>query len=440
MSRKNAIKTNKKGVFVLKASESVKNYPSERRMYANYTARSIKKVCKEIGPRFAGSEEEKKGIDYMEEELKTCCDEVGRDEYTVRPMAFLGWIPLSVVLMTVSSLLFFAVAFFQLPYQLLFISTALIATCVFFIITEFLFYKETLDPFCKKKISHNTYGYRKAAGETKRRIIFCGHADSSMEWRFTYWGGPKLVIPVIGGSMVGILVSLVSNIVVIAMSIANPEFISSTAVDIISYVLLAFVVIFLAASLFYDKKRIVEGANDDLTGCFTSIAMLKYLKDHDIRFENTEVWALCAGSEEIGLRGSKAFCEKHGKELEGVETVFVAVDTVRDFDFMAIYNKDMTGTVSNDPDACKLLKAGGAVAGYDLPYKTVSLGATDAAAVSKSKTGIKATSFAAMDPAPARYYHTRLDTHENIDLKAIEAGVDICLETMFLYDEKGINV
>ncbi len=424
----------------MKASESVKNYPSERRMYANYTARSIKKVCKEIGPRFSGSEEEKKSIDYMEAELKTCCDEVGRDEYPVHPMAFLGWVPLSVVLMTISSLLFFAVAFFALPYQLLFVSTALIAVCLFFIVTEFLFYKETLDPFCKKKISHNAYGYRKASGETKRRIIFCGHADSSMEWRFTYWGGPKLVIPVIGGSLVGIVVSLISNIVVIAMSISNPEFISSTAVDIISYVLLFFVVVFLAASLFYDKKRIVEGANDNLTGCFTSIAMLKYLQDHDIRFENTEVWALCAGSEEIGLRGSKAFCEKHGKELEGVETVFIAVDTVRDFDYMAIYNKDMTGTVTNDPDACKLVKAGGAVAGYDLPYKTVSLGATDAAAVTKSKTGIKATAFAAMDPAPARYYHTRLDTHENLDLKTIEAGVDICLETMFLYDEKGLNV
>ena len=424
----------------MKASESVKNYPSERRMYANYTARSIKKVCKEIGPRFSGTEAEKKSIDYMEAELKTCCDEVGRDEYPVHPMAFLGWVPLSVVLMTISSLLFFAVAFFALPYQLLFVSTALIAVCLFFIVTEFLFYKETLDPFCKKKISHNAYGYRKASGETKRRIIFCGHADSSMEWRFTYWGGPKLVIPVIGGSLVGIVVSLVSNIVVIAMSVSNPEFISSTAVDIISYVLLFFVVIFLAASLFYDKKRIVEGANDNLTGCFTSIAMLKYLQDHDIRFENTEVWALCAGSEEIGLRGSKAFCEKHGKELEGVETVFVAVDTVRDFDFMAIYNKDMTGTVTNDPDACKLVKAGGAIAGYDLPYKTVSLGATDAAAVTKSKTGIKATAFAAMDPAPARYYHTRLDTHENLDLKTIEAGVDICLETMFLYDEKGLDV
>ena len=47
---------------------------------------------------------------------------------------------------------------------------------------------------------------------------------------------------------------------------------------------------------------------------------------------------------------------------------------------------------------------------------------------------------AAMDPAPARYYHTRLDTHENLDLKTIEAGVDICLETVFLFDEKGLNV
>ena len=424
----------------MKASESVKNYPSERRMYANYTLRSIKKVCKEIGGRFAGSEEEKKAIDYMAEDLRTCCDEVGMDEYTVSPMAFLGWIPLSVVLMTVSSLLFFAVAFFNLAYQLLFVSVALVAICLFFIVTEFLFYKETLDPFVKKKTSYNAYGYRKASGETKRRIIFCGHADSSMEWRFTYYGGPKLVIPVIGGSLVGILVTLVCDIVVIVKSLIDPEFIASGAVDIISYVLLAFVVVFLCASFFYDKKRIVEGANDNLTGCFASIAMLKYLKDHDIRFENTEVWALCAGSEEIGLRGSKAFCEKHGKELSDVETVFIALDTIRDFDFMAIYNKDMTFTVNNDAEVCKLLKEGGKIAGYDLPYKPVSLGATDAAAVTKSKCGIKAAAFAAMDPAPARYYHTRLDTHENLDLKTIEAGVDICLETMFLYDEKGLNV
>ena len=98
----------------------------------------------------------------------------------------------------------------------------------------------------------------------------------------------------------------------------------------------------------------------------------------------------------------------------------------------------MTGLVKNDDEASQLLYKGAKIAGYDIPFKTVSLGSTDAAALSQA--GIKATSFAAMDPAPARYYHTRLDTHDNLDLKTIEAGVDICLETVFLFDEKGLNV
>ena len=421
----------------MKANESVKNYESTRRMYANYTARSIKKVCKEIGPRFAGSEQEKKSIEYMAEDLKTCCDDVKIDSYKVSPKAFLGWIPLSVVLMTISNALFFVAQFFEIA-PLFYVSVALTVICLFFIVTEFLFYKETLDVFLPKKTSYNAYGVRKPSGEVKRRIIFCGHADSSMEWRFTYWGGPKLVIPVIGGSVVGILVSLVFGIIASVMSVTNPAFISSLTADIFSYIMLGFIVLFLAASLFYDKNRIVEGANDNLTGCFASIAILKFLQDNHIQLENTEVVVLCAGSEEIGLRGSRDFCKKHGDEFKDVETVFVALDTLRDYDFKAIYNKDMTGLVKNDADASKLVQAGAKIAGFDVPFKTVSLGATDAAAATQS--GIKATAFAAMDPAPARYYHTRLDTHENLDLKTIEASLDICLETLFLYDEKGLNV
>ena len=120
--------------------------------------------------------------------------------------------------------------------------------------------------------------------------------------------------------------------------------------------------------------------------------------------------------------------------------LFLALDTIRDFDFMGIYNKDMSGIVKNDAEVCKLMREAGNIAGYEnLPYLTVSLGATDAAAISKSKK-MKAAAFAAMDPAPARYYHTRLDTHENLDMKTLEAGLGICLETAFLYDEKGLNV
>ncbi len=424
----------------MKANESVKNYASERRMYANYAARAIKKVCKEIGPRFSGSEEEKKAIEFMSEELKTCSDDVKTDSFSVHPKAFLGWVPMSGTLMIIATALFFVAQFFEIA--ALFIATlAISAICLFFGITEFGFYLETLDKFTPKKTSYNTYGVRKASGETKRRIIFAGHADSSMEWRFSYLGGPKLLILTLGGALVGLVYSFAASIFAVVKTSLNPEFISSLTLDILSYIMIFFILFFISAIFMYDKKRVVEGANDDLTGCFTSIAILKFMQDNNIRLENTEVVALCTGSEETGLRGAKDFVKKHAEEFSDVETIFIALDTIRDYDYMGIYNKDMSGIVKNDPEVCNLLKEAGNIAGLEnLPYLTVSLGSTDAAAVSRSKNSIKAAAFAAMDPAPARYYHTRLDTHENIDLKAIEAGVGLCLETAFLYDEKGLNV
>lgn len=423
----------------MKANESVKNYQSERRMYANYAARAIKKLCKEVGPRFSGSEEEKKGIEFMSEELRTCSDEVKVDSFAVHPKAFLGWIPMSGILMIVATAIFFVAQFFEIA-ALFFATLAIAVFCLFFAVTEFVFYMETLDKFTPKKTSYNTYGVRKASGETKRRIIFAGHADSSMEWRFSYLGGPKLLIATLGGALLGLVYSLGASIFAIVKTQTNPDYISALTLDILSYIMIFFVLFFITAIFMYDKKRVVEGANDDLTGCFTSIAVLKFMQDNDIRLENTEVVALCTGSEETGLRGAKDFVKKHGEEFSDVETIFIALDTIRDYDFMGVYNKDMSGIVKNDPEVCNLLREASNIAGLgNLPYLTVSLGATDAAAVSKSKK-FKAAAFAAMDPAPARYYHTRLDTHENLDLKAIEAGVGLCLETAFLYDEKGLNV
>lgn len=426
----------------MKANESVKNYPSERRMYANYVARNIKNICKTVGPRCAGTEKELEAQNTMAEDLKTSCDEVKIEDFKLHPRAFMGWIQLTVFCVTAAAVMLFLTHFFPAASAVLLAAgVVLIAVALFFIVTEFLFYKETLDPFTKQSTSHNVVAVRKAAGETKKRIIVSGHADSAMEWRFTYWGGPKLVVPAIGLSLVGVLFTAVADVIALISVIGGTSPADSKAIWVLSIVSVCFVPLFLFCLLFYDPKRVVEGANDNLTGCLTAMAVTRFMQDHDIRFENTEVWVVCTGAEEAGLRGAKAFCKAHADEFKAekdVETVFIGLDTIRDFDFMAIYNKDMTGLVANDAEASKLLKEGAKIAGYDIPYKTVSLGSTDAAAFTQA--GIKASSFAAMDPAPARYYHTRLDTHENLDLKTIEAGVDICLETVFLFDEKGLNV
>jgi len=412
----------------MKAQDSVKNYPSALREMTNFSVRGIKKICKDVGPRPAGSEQEHEAQKLMAAELDGACDKVEIEPFDVHPGAFLGWILTDGIMMIAAIVLFF--------FGMSAIALALCALSLIFAIVEFLLYKKLLDPFFPKKTSHNVVAVRKPKGEVRRRIIFSGHADSANEWRFTYYGGSKLLVPIIGLSFVGILLGLVLGIWAVAAGHAFSAA-DSGALNVMRYVFLAWIPILFTALFFENKKRPVMGANDDLTGCFISMAVVKYMQQHDIRFENTEVWVVLTGSEEAGLRGAKAFCKAHKNELSDVETVFVGLDTIRDYDFAAVYSRDLTGTVKNDADACALVKEAAKQTGLDLPYKSVFFGATDAAAVTQA--GMKAVSVSAMDPAPAKYYHTRLDTADNLDIKTVEAVLGVALETAFLFDEKGLS-
>ncbi len=412
----------------MKAQDSVENYPSALREMTNFSVRGIKKICKDVGPRPAGSEQEHEAQKLMAAELDGACDKVEIEPFDVHPGAFLGWILTDGIMMIAAIVLFF--------FGMSAIALALCALSLIFAIVEFLLYKKLLDPFFPKKTSHNVVAVRKPKGEVKRRIIFSGHADSANEWRFTYYGGSKLLVPIIGLSFVGILLGLVLGIWAVAAGHAFSAA-DSGALNVMRYVFLAWIPILFTALFFENKKRPVTGANDDLTGCFISMAVVKYMQQHDIRFENTEVWVVLTGSEEAGLRGAKAFCKAHKNELSDVETVFVGLDTIRDYDFAAVYSRDLTGTVKNDAGACALVKEAAKQTGLDLPYKSVFFGATDAAAVTQA--GMKAVSVAAMDPAPAKYYHTRLDTADNLDIKTVEAVLGVALETAFLFDEKGLS-
>ncbi len=406
----------------MKAQDSVKNYPSALREMTNFSVRGIKKICKDVGPRPAGSEQEHEAQKLMAAELDGACDKVEIEPFDVHPGAFLGWILTDGIMMIAAIVLFF--------FGMSAIALALCALSLIFAIVEFLLYKKLLDPFFPKKTSHNVVAVRKPKGEVRRRIIFSGHADSANEWRFTYYGGSKLLVPIIGLSFVGILLGLVLGIWAVAAGHAFSAA-DSGALNVMRYVFLAWIPILFTALFFENKKRPVMGANDDLTGCFISMAVVKYMQQHDIRFENTEVWVVLTGSEEAGLRGAKAFCKAHKNELSDVETVFVGLDTIRDYDFAAVYSRDLTGTVKNDAGACALVKEAAKQTGLDLPYKSVFFGATDAAAVTQA--GMKAVSVAAMDPAPAKYYHTRLDTADNLDIKTVEAVLGVAL------DEKGLS-
>ena len=408
----------------MKAEESVKNYAASVRMYSNYTVREIKKICKTIGPRPAGYEAEKKAQEYIAEELKTCADEVKIEPFKLAPKAFMSWVTVDGILIMISCLL----NFFGLPY----IGLALCAFAVIFMIGEFLLYKEFIDGIVPKKTSHNTYGVKKASGELKQRIIFSGHVDSSYEWTYTHLGGHILLYACGVLAVVSLIFVLVSSVLHTFNIIEE----GTLFYNIFHYGQFIGIPGGLLAIGFVNFRLCVEGANDNLTGTIASVAILKYLKDNDINLEHTEVIALSAGAEESGLRGSKAFCKAHKDDFNDVPTIFIGLETFRDYEDIAIYERDMTGTIKMDARVCKLLKKAGLDAGLDLPYSSVYMGASDAAAVQQA--GIPAVTLAAMNPGPPRYYHTRGDVAENMDLKTVEKCLEISLNALFLYDEKGL--
>lgn len=420
----------------MKAYESHDHYSSKVRECTNFAIREIRKVCKDVGPRPAGYEGEKKGQDYVEKLMTPIADEVRREKFTLSPKAFMSWVMIDGILALVAAILGILCFALQLPdtaeMVMRIVSIVLVVLAVFFLLGEFLLYKKVLDPFFKKEESSNVVCVRKASGETKRRIIIGGHMDTAYEWRYTYVGGPKLVTTVVITAVLSLLITL--GLSIAGFFVANP---------VAEYVLIGVQALAIPALIsvmfFVNWKLPVDGAADDLTGVFTAMATLLYFKHNDIRLENTEIVAVSVGAEEEGLRGSKAFAQAHGDEFknDGVETIFIALDTLRDYDFMGIVTKDMTATVALDKQACALMKKAAENAEVPVNFTTTPLGSTDAAAMQQG--GIKSVAFTSMDPAPARYYHTRDDNVNVLEMKTLEDSLKVVLETVFLFDEQGLK-
>lgn len=408
----------------LKDAENLKSTTAE---CTDFAVKGITNICNSFGPRPCGSDSEKYAQEQMMKDVEPFCDSVTRETFKVNPKAFMSFVPHAGACLIGATAINLATAFGKGSKLKALGSAALMGGALSGIVGEFLLYKKMYDPLFKEETSGNVIAVRKASGETKRRIIISGHSDSAPEWTYTYKFGSHGVLAVAGYAVAGLGYTAATTAALLAGKKAKKMALGQ----------LAFLPAYAGLFKFVDHNNYVDGANDDLTGCYVSAAVMKYLSDNDIRFENTEIVAIMTGGEECGLRGAKAYFEAHPElKDDGVETIYVALDNIRDGDFMMIYEKDMTGMVKNDKDVCNLLKNAGLKQGEDIPVGAIPLGSTDAAAASQA--GIKAASLVAMDPAPARYYHTRLDTADILIPEVMDKVLNIVLQAVYDFDENGI--
>ena len=398
---------------------------------AKFSVKNITRIVNEIGPRKPGSPEELKAQELMAKELSKYCEDVKIEEFKVHRQAFMGFIPFTVACAIASV---FTYAFASPVISLILVILGFIP-----LLLEFVMYKQFIDPLFKAHPSHNVIAKRAPKGEVKKRFIVVGHADSQFEWTLNYLlggVGMKLVlIPAVVGLVADLIIAIIGIICAGtngALEAAEPRWLM-----ILGFVVGCVFIPFQLGFLFFQSyTKSVPGASDNLSGCYGAISVAKALDDTDTRFENTEVVVICSGSEEAGLRGAKAYVKAHEKELKDIETCVIACDTFRDLETMAVYDRDMSGTVKHDWGVKHLVKNAGANCGFDLHFESVYIGASDAAAFTQK--GIKATGFAAMDPTPPRYYHTRLDNVENLREDAIAAGIEILIEAACIYDKEGL--
>ena len=389
---------------------------------AAYVTERTRHVIESFGPRAPGSEAERRTQELVRQELTACCDgEVLFEPFQVAGKAFFSMQAVAASILMVSVVLWHA-------HPLISVGLDLLALSVLYF--QLWRYRLYLDPFFPKSASHNVYGRISPGGETTRRIILSGHADAACEWRFAYLAPrlfPYFMIALLAGLAGIVLLHLAGFIAWLA---GGSLWEAAQQMQWLQWLLVAGIVL---GVFFNNVSRTVPGANDNLSGTFAAIGIAKHLKESGVQLQNTELGIAILGSEEAGLRGAKVFAERHKAEFEDVDTAVIVLETLRDLDHIKVYNRDMNGTVRLD-DVCRLLQEAGRACGLDIPYASVFLGSTDAAAFAQA--GWRAGVLAAMDPRPADYYHTRLDNWDNMDEACLRKAIAVVCAAIRIYDTR----
>ena len=404
----------------------------------SYMVEGISHVCRNFGPRAPGSEGERKAAEYFAGVLeRECgCKSVRTETFKEHPAAFYGYFWFS---MTFDCLC--AALFFVQPH--LSILSGAIAFLLFFV--QFVLYKQLIDPLFPEKESVNVTAVRPCAGEVRQRIFLNGHIDAAWEFPLNYYfGGVIFEVPGVA-AIVGVLFYMTLSVCTLCG--AGPW--TRTA----GLWGLLFVPFFILVGCTYNPARVVDGANDNLTGCFLSIAVLREMERLGITPEHTEVGVILTGSEEAGLRGAKAWCEAHKGEYLGartcgsgegarsggrgagesadVPTYIICFDTIHDPRELMVNMKDLNSTVRSDEELGKWFLAAAKEAGIPCKCGRVPLlgGSTDSAAFTQA--GFRSIAITGLSHKLEDYYHTRKDSCDNLN----KVGLENCYEAAVRFIE-----
>ena len=403
---------------------------------AKFMCDEIAHICNDMPKRDPGSEGEKMACEYMADFLKNdCgCERSDIESFKENPNAFFGWIYFTITFVLVGM-----VAFFFLPI----FGTIITALGFAILFIQFGLYKKLVDKCFPEKTGHSVTAIKKCTGEVKGRVFFNGHPDAVWNWPVNNKFGGTAHVAHLVTSVVSGLVVLGLNIAAAVKTGCKP--VTSFALadytalygDVLFWMGIAILVMvpcLIGMYFMWDEKTITDGANDNLTGCYMGIAILKAMKDQGIELEHTEVGVIISGSEEAGLRGAMAWCEAHKGEFDDVPTWIYSYDTIHESRFLGVNYRDLNGTVASDKEVSDSFMQAAQELGIKCTKTWVPPfgGATDNAAFNKA--GFKSTGITALDHNLQDYYHTMRDTADNLNPECLADCYAISVKALENFD------
>ena len=365
----------------------------------DYMLREITYICQNLKKRAPGSSGEREAAEYMAGKLREeCgCKHVEIESFKEHPAAFYGYFWFSAFFD-----LFSWIGYFIHPVVSIVSGSLALILFVF----QFLLYKKMIDPLFPAKTGTNVTAIRPCSGDVRQRVFLNGHIDAAWEFPLNhYFGGVVFELP---GLMALIGVLLMTCVSICSLS-------GCGWADRAALYCTIFVPFFALVAITYNPRRIVDGANDNLSGCYIGISLLHEMEKNDIDFDHTEVGVILTGSEEAGLRGAKAWGLAHKNDYQDVPTYIISFDTIHDPKYLAINERDLNGTVKADKQLGDMFMQAAEQAGVPCKRSWVPPfgGSTDSAAFTQA--GFRSVGITGLNHKLEDYYHTRKDSYDNMN-------------------------
>ena len=169
-------------------------------------------------------------------------------------------------------------------------------------------------------------------------------------------------------------------------------------------------------------RRVVPGANDNLSAVAVNVALAHALRENPP--EGVRVILLSTGSEESFMEGMQAFGRRHFASLPRATTEFVCLECVGSPQLCVVEGEGMLRMRYYDEGSREALAEAGEAAGVELRRGLRTVAATDG--LISLRAGYPTCTLGGVDETkfPANY-HWPSDTPDNLSWESVEAAVAV---------------